>query len=736
MASGSELALKLIMQLKDEATEKIGGLGKTLESLGTVGTVAGAAVAAGVVAIGSAAFAAGQQWDDAMDAITISTGATGEDLAQLEEDFKAVFTSIPTKAGPAAEAISELNKRLGVTGPVLQDVSKNVLEASRLMGTDAKASAEGLGQAMLAWGKDTEQAAQTMDMFFVASQQSGVGMEQLMTSVQNAAPMLKGLGFSMEDSIALFANFEKAGVDGSTAMTALRRAAAQFTEQGIPMKEGLAEVVQRIQEATTEEEALSIGFETFGSRAGPAMVTAIRNGSFSLEEMNGILAESQGAILATADATADFPEKFAVLQNVVTTALAPLGLALMDIVTTLVERLSPALIALAGYVQPVMDILTGLIQVIVLGEEPLGDWSTWWETIAGIFGEDVANAISDVATWIQNLMQTIGGFIQSTLIPFVQAHLPELKGALIAIGAVLAGAAIVSGIVAIAGAIAALANPITAIIVVVGLLGAAWEGNWGGIQEKTAAAIEWLGGAWETLKTGISGLSEWLTGAWETIKTTFSTALTAIWGYVDQTWTDVQATTTAAWDFATGVGAFLTTTWETIKTTFSDALGLIWQGVGETWKGIWETTTDAWSSIVSWLGEKVGGIWSNAIKPGLDLVWQNFRNFWETLFDNIHIKTPHFTIKWKEVFGVSIPVGVSVAWYGMGGDFITNGPMLIGVGERGPERVQITPLGQEGKESGVKYVIEYHDHRLVGEIDLQRLLQVAERLEWRARMRR
>src|SRR5688500_15077165 len=79
----------------------------------------GAAVAGAAVGFGVAAFQAGQEMDAAFDTILIKTGATGETLETLKDDFKQVFTSIPTEAEPASAVIATLNTRLGVTGDPL-----------------------------------------------------------------------------------------------------------------------------------------------------------------------------------------------------------------------------------------------------------------------------------------------------------------------------------------------------------------------------------------------------------------------------------------------------------------------------------------------------------------------------------------------------------------------------------------------------------------------------------------
>ncbi|HOR21894.1 MAG TPA: hypothetical protein PLY43_04155, partial [Ruminococcus sp.] len=43
-----------------------------------------------------------------------------------------------------------------------------------------------------------------------------------------------------------------------------------------------------------------------------------------------------------------------------------------------------------------------------------------------------------------------------------------------------------------------------------------------------------------------------------------------------------------------------------------------------------------------------------------------------------------------------------IEWFGSGGDFVASRPRIIGVGERGPERITITPMGRQ-RASGNTY---------------------------------
>ena len=74
-----------------KATESFTG---NLSSIGGA-VVVGAltAIATGVVAVGGAAFDAAETVDAAFDSISVATGASGDELAILQDDFKKVFSS-------------------------------------------------------------------------------------------------------------------------------------------------------------------------------------------------------------------------------------------------------------------------------------------------------------------------------------------------------------------------------------------------------------------------------------------------------------------------------------------------------------------------------------------------------------------------------------------------------------------------------------------------------------------
>ena len=99
-----------------EAAEKAS---KSLEGINLKAVAVGAGVAAAGVAIGKATIEAGKylvdlgsEFDNVVDTIRIGTGATGDALDSLTDDFNEVYKSVPTTMEDASKAIADYRRVL------------------------------------------------------------------------------------------------------------------------------------------------------------------------------------------------------------------------------------------------------------------------------------------------------------------------------------------------------------------------------------------------------------------------------------------------------------------------------------------------------------------------------------------------------------------------------------------------------------------------------------------------
>lgn len=348
-----------------EASTSFGRLSDRMQasaaSMQKLGLALSASVTAPLAAIGAYALKAGVAFDDALDNIRVSTGATGRVLDTLEQDFRSVFASIPASAESVSTAISQLNSRLGLTGKPLQDLSAQMLELSRITKTDLNAVIQTTTRLFGDWGVSTDKMGDSLDFVFRASQQTGVAVDRIgALMVQYGAP-LRSFGFSFEEAAAMMGKFEREGVNTELVMGSLRIALKKFSDEGVKdTKSALVALMDSIKNAASAGEASAIAFEHFGSRAGADMAAAIRQGKLAIGDLVKSLSDSKDTIRGAADATAGFAEKFELFKNRLLAAVEPIGTKLLSAL----EGLFPIFERLLGAIGGIADAFAELPQPV------------------------------------------------------------------------------------------------------------------------------------------------------------------------------------------------------------------------------------------------------------------------------------------------------------------------------------------------------------------------------------
>lgn len=117
--------------------EKAGSKMKTVgDGFSKAGGTLTKTVTAPIMAAGAGLFKLASDFDDASDSIRAGTGATGEALSGLEEDFKSVYQSVDANISDASKVIADLNTRTGLSGESLQNLSTQMLKLSKITGED------------------------------------------------------------------------------------------------------------------------------------------------------------------------------------------------------------------------------------------------------------------------------------------------------------------------------------------------------------------------------------------------------------------------------------------------------------------------------------------------------------------------------------------------------------------------------------------------------------------------
>jgi TP901 family phage tail tape measure protein len=560
------------------AQNKIADLGSSMTAVGRTLTLG---VTVPLVAAGAGALKMANDYDAAVAAIRAGTGATGDDLAALEASFKSVYTSVPQGMDEVSQAIADLNTRLGLTGEPLERMAKQMLDLARLTGTDVATVISSSTRLFGDWSIATEDQGVALDYLFKVSQTTGIGLDQLNSKlVQYGAP-LRQMGFDFETAAALMGKFEKEGVNTELVLGSLRIALGTMAREGITdATEALQTIIGRIRDAGTASEANAIALEMFGSRAGPDMAAAIREGRFELDGLLQTLSESPETIAAAAEDTLTFGDSLTMMKQEVALALVPLGHALMGVF----EGLRP--------------LLTGLIGVVTRVSEAFASLPSGVQSVIVVLGA-VAAAVGPA------LM--IAGKV-TTFIAGHPALLLKLKAALLA-----------------------LTGPVGAVILAVGALIAVFVY----LYKTNEDFREKVNAAWDAVKGAVTGAVEYLTpylaAAWEYLK-----AITgAAWEGIRLIVESVAAAITWIWDtYGAQIVAVVTAAWNQIRLTIETALGII-RGVVQfftalfrgDWKGAWDAIKSITEAMRRWLSGTFGNI-----RDAVLAVWQVFTDALGRLF--------------------------------------------------------------------------------------------------------
>lgn len=336
--AASELAI--LLRAKNEAQAELSevarALGATEHGFLGIPPAAAAASAAATAAIAvvveltKSAYSLGAALDSAFDEIRQGTGATGDALESLKEDFRAVVVDVPTDFAKASEAITDLNRRTGATGDVLRELASAELELSRITNGDLGEQIRATTRLFGDWSVATEDQTETLNKLFRANQAGAGSVTGLAQRVVQYGAAWRGLGFDIDEALAWTAKAEKEGVNVETVLGTMRIALAKLAEAGLDPQESFKRLITTIQSIEDPVEQVAISMEVFGKRGGADMAAAIREGRFEIEAMQETITGAGDTIRGVASETDDSKEQMQKAMNELALAFEPVGAAVFQ----------------------------------------------------------------------------------------------------------------------------------------------------------------------------------------------------------------------------------------------------------------------------------------------------------------------------------------------------------------------------------------------------------------------
>lgn len=604
-----------------------GGSSQIVDKLGTIGGAAVmgglTAVAAAVGAVGLASLFAGRDLEAATATIVQGTRASGDALDELVQVARNAGNQVSEGIDEASVAVADLNTRLGLTGPELEEASVKFLQLARVTDADVSTTIREVTRNMGDAGIETHEMALFLDQLLMASQETGIGVDQLNSLMVAYGPVMRLMGLETETQIALLSKWEQEGVNVELVMGSLRIAAAKFADEGVELSDGLWDTIDAIQNMTSESDALALGMEIFGQRAGPDMTAAIREGRFELGELEEMLHMAGGTLEDTALRSLTFGEKLQIVKGRALDALAPIGMAMLDVGGKVLDALIPALDAAATWIdEKVVPALASIMPVVENVIEMFAQLVR--HLLEGDMDEaflDVKDILAEVGLALGIAEKHVFAFLDAfqAVYDFLKGNESAMVAAITAIGVAMA----VFILPIIKATIVALA-PLIAIMAVVAaaayVVHKAWSENWLGIQDIVAVVLEWL-------QERIDDVITWVKDFWEENGEAILATTQAIWQAIQDTIETVVSWIVDFWaDNGDEILSKAQEVWDTVQTVIGTVLGWLESTVGT----VIGWVTSFWSDNNDDISSKTNETW-DAIKDFISTALELVQNTIETV---------------------------------------------------------------------------------------------------------
>ena len=389
----------------------------------------------------------------------------------LEGHHKAV-TDNADGLRKAEQDLKIFNARMKEQGGEVKESTRlaNEFKKAELQGTlaDLRAEQDELAASGISLQDVVEDTTGIQEGLVESSDELGTSYEDVIDQLKDGATeldQLKDSEVQLTDEIKIH----------SSALETFKQRQEEAAGTSVDMRVEVENLFDRIQTATTEQEALSMASDYFGITAGPAMAHAIRSGALETDDLIVAMNNSEGAVMANAEATRTNTERLAMMRAEITEKLAGAWSSLPLPIQATAGALGGVLAA-AG---PMLIALPGLIRL----------------------SKGLATAVK--ALTLANLKNTLSLVRQKAATLAMKAVALLMKAATIAWTAV-------QWLLNVAMS----ANPIGIVILaIVGLIAAGvalWK-NW----DKVVAAVKWL---WQKMKEAFTKIKQLVLAAWDAIK--------------------------------------------------------------------------------------------------------------------------------------------------------------------------------------------------------------------------
>lgn len=515
------------------------GLNKALDFSNSVNAgivkIGGAANATALVA-GGAWAKVGADYQAAMARVQASTGASAEQMKQIEEAARAVFSSgMGESFDEVARAMSTIKQVGGLDGKDLESATKNAMALGKTFDMDVNETARATSALMKNFGIDGQKA---FDLIAYAAQNGANKNGDLLDTFNEYAVQYQALGFTAEQFAAHLVKGAEDGAfsidkvsdaikefnirakDGSKssmeAFAALglngQKATQMFAAGGQSAQVAFAEVVKRLSEMEDPVARNAAGVALFGTQFEDLEVKALEG----FKAIQGSLPQIEGTMQQVSRAiSSDLGSQLRIVSRSFMDLLLPAADSAAKAITEQMPEISKALAALAPQIEALSQAFTKALPVI----------TQWFnKSLSGAmsfvsFVLENFNAIATAVAYAGSAFLIFRGVFQGlkvvvTVTKWVlmarQAFIMYRVSAAAAVVASKATAVAMNLLSVAAKSLGAamkflMANPIVLFLAGLVAAGVAVYKNWDELKAMAVSAAQIISDAWSSAMTSIQG---------------------------------------------------------------------------------------------------------------------------------------------------------------------------------------------------------------------------------------
>lgn len=414
-----------------QARREIDSVNRSLGGFSKIGRATGlglATLTGGLAAFAVSSVNAERQFSTSMRLMQASTGATGDEMQQMNDLAIKLGQDTSFSANEAASAMLELAKAGLDTKTIMGGGVAGTLTLAAAGGTDLATAATIASNALNTFNLSGREMDDVAAALAGGANASTASVESLGQALQQVGPGATNAGLSLQETVAALAAFDQAGIKGSDAGTSLKTmltrlvpstaaASNKLRELGLDftnadgsfksLTEIAAQLTQGMSKLSDEQRVAALN-TIFGSDAARAATVLFREGAGGIREYIKASSDNAAAQEAAAARLGGTEGALERLSGAVETAKLRLG-----------QELAPAIIAGSDALDDklVPAIETGIDVVKDLGEalapaaqeigEALGNLAGEGDEVGRIFEGVVLPAIRETAEIVGFLVDVV-----------------------------------------------------------------------------------------------------------------------------------------------------------------------------------------------------------------------------------------------------------------------------------------------------------------------------------------